>query len=197
MFLCFSEIGQGSALFWLVYLWLHTESKSGTCLPKPLILVRCPPPPSPAQSYLIPGHLALMRDYLKSVNMVPIRSAVVLCTHEYKPWQRGFIWLSKYGPITNIATMWTGKFKHETYANTAFLIASVRVHYADERGIKIKNNLRFALVMLQQHRSHSWNQHEWKLIISRGFSWQTQGVGKDWNTGTSAFCLSWILICQY
>lgn len=122
----------------LVYMRLHTESKSGTCLLEPLSPVICPPPPSPAQSYLIPGHLALMRDYLKSVNMAPISSAVVLCTHEYQPWRRGFLWLSKYWPITNAAAMSTGEVQTRAYANTASLIASVTVHYADERGIKTK-----------------------------------------------------------
>lgn len=36
--------------------------------------------------------------------------------------------------------MSTGEVQMQAYANTPFLIANVIVHYADERGIKIKNN---------------------------------------------------------
>lgn len=69
--------------------------------------------PHVLQSYLIIGYLALMRVYLGSVNMASISSAVMLCTHEYQPWQPGSLRLSKYWPITNTATMSTRKFKRK------------------------------------------------------------------------------------
>lgn len=60
------------------------EANQASVSPKPLSPVIRLPAPSPAQPYLIATYLALMRDYLKSVNMVPISSAVVLRTHEYQ-----------------------------------------------------------------------------------------------------------------
>lgn len=68
--------------------------------------------------------------------------------------------------------MSTGEVQTRAYANTASLIASVIVHYADERGIKIKNKAEICTSYASwepQHASHSWNQSEYKLIISRGF----------------------------
>lgn len=74
------------------HMWPYTESQSGSRRPlKPRHDERPPSSPSATQSNLTAGCSALMRDYLKSVNMAPIRSVVTLCTHEYRPWRHGFL----------------------------------------------------------------------------------------------------------
>lgn len=63
-----------------------------------------------------------------------------------------------------------GEVQKRAYANRAFLIACVRVHYADERGIKTKNKQEICTSYasrVPRHASHSWNQREHKLIICR------------------------------
>lgn len=52
-----------------------------------------------------------------------------------------------------------GEVQTRAYANTALLIASVIVHYADERGMKIKNKPEICTSYASReppHRSHSW-----------------------------------------
>lgn len=87
--------------------------------------------------------------------------------------------------------MTMGEVQTQAYANTAFLIASVTVHYADERVIKLKKCRRFAVVMPHEQQNTQAAAGT-SLIICKGFQLQTRSAGKDWNSSISTFCL-----CQY
>lgn len=63
-----------------------------------------------------------------------------------------------------------GEVQTQVYANTALLIVSVRVHYADERGIKIKKNKPEICTSYAsrapQHGTNSWIQLGYDFMIS-------------------------------
>lgn len=69
-----------------------------------------------------------------------------------------------------------GEVQTQVYANIAFLIVSVRVHYADERGIKIKKTrLRFAVVMpLERLNTGATAGSDDFILFCSSFRWQKQ-----------------------